>query len=236
MSSGERHASLKRADADARLMSVLRSSRKPRAVWFVACALVAACGGNDVRQPIDEVDELWPIASAELRDGMTQERKAEVLARWVAANGTNEHTDRSREPVPFFGLCDKRARVFRRLATRAGLPARVVAFERFGDSGHMCAEVHYDGSWHFFDVTYAGMFSVEGRVLSRQEIEADPERAIDHMVVFAPTHDGWTDGRPVDNHERMKANYTAEHVRGWKLVAGPRRSGTAVGRRVGHGG
>jgi hypothetical protein len=102
--------------------------------------------------------------------------------------------------------------VFQKLAERAGLEARRVAIEDFAGSGHTAVEVRWDGAWHFLDVTYAGYFRVDGAILSFEEIQADPPRALDGLVVLEPSLDVWPDGAPVDNDDRMRRKYTAAHL------------------------
>lgn len=150
----------------------------------------------------------WRAVAQELRPGMSDADKAIVIARWVAANNTNQPTERHGPH-----LCGHRSTIFELLAKRADLQVSRLAIGNFAGSGHTAVEVWYDGAWHFLDVTYAGYFERDGRILSFQEIQASPEQAIAGMVVFDGTRDLWPDGRPVDNRERMALNYTAENIR-----------------------
>lgn len=102
------------------------------------------------------------------------------------------------------------------------IPARVFNIYNFGGvgGGHSCAQTWYDGQWHFFDVTYAVRVHLDWKVLSWGQIQADPESAIQRMVVFERTRDrwGWPDAEAdkrtkVDNSKRMRATYTAEAIR-----------------------
>jgi len=61
-----------------------------------------------------------------------------------------------------YSFCTGMAQAFVALCQRIGLPARVNAFHNFEYmQGHNCAEVYYDGAWHFFDPTYGSFFYSE---------------------------------------------------------------------------
>ncbi len=178
------------------------------------------------------MDVFFDLAAHNFAPDMSAEERAIALARWVAANGTNDHRRKNPDGAPFFSLCGLRATVFEQLARRAGLEVRRVALDDFAGSGHSAAEVRYDGAWHFFDVTYAGYFRVNGTILSFDEIQADPQRALRGLVVFEGTLDLWSDGKPVDNVDRMRRNYTPENLRAARRQP-PAAGGQAQSGRVG---
>ncbi|MCU0223846.1 MAG: hypothetical protein MUF27_07205 [Acidobacteria bacterium] len=155
-------------------------------------------------------------ARAALPPGLPDAEKAHALARWVVAHATNDPRRKSPgEPLPLHGLCGTRSAHFVALARAAGLRAERVNlydFPRPG-AGHSCAQVFWNGGWHFFDVTYAGVFARDGEVLSLEGIRADPAGAVAGMAVFEGGLDRDADGRPVDNRERMRAVWTAEAIR-----------------------
>ncbi len=165
------------------------------------------------------MDAYWSLARRELRPWMNDEERAIALATWIARSGTNDHRRKVQDGVPFLGLCGYRSTVFQGLGARAGLDVRRVALDDFAGSGHTAVEVRYDGSWHFFDVTYAGYFRVDGRILSLDEIQARPENALPGLVVLGGSLDRWPDGTPVDNAERMRRNYTPENLRATRRLA-----------------
>jgi hypothetical protein len=175
----------------------------------VICLLGCASAEPPVR-----LNLYWEAVARRIAPGTGDEEKAIAIAHWVSANSTNQLVGPDPPLVPFYGRCGHRATVFLQLARRAGLEARRVQFERFGDGGHAAAEVRYGGGWHYFDVTYAGYFRKDGEILSFDEIRAAADDAIEHAVVFEFTHDHWSDGRPVDNRQRMRQNYTPERIRG----------------------
>ena len=182
-------------------------------------ALVAfgACrGGADAPAPPprpSQAELAWPSVAPLLHAEMGHEQKAIAIAAWVAANATNQPSAGDAPVPPIRGLCGRRAGVFVQLARRAGLRAARLDFLRFGSSGHSAAQVAYDGGWHYFDVTYAGYFQKEGRILSFAEIQADPAGALAGMVVLPGGGlDRWSDGTLVDNRQRMRRAYTPDTV------------------------
>jgi transglutaminase superfamily protein len=75
------------------------------------------------------------------------------------------------------GICGDAALVFAAIVKRLGLPARSVQFY-YDDPGsvpdsHIAVEVSYDGSWHYFDPTYAVFWTdTTGDVLSIADVRA----------------------------------------------------------------
>lgn len=189
---------------------------------FVALAL--SCSGTPPAVLHREAEPVpfetyWSHVQPELRPGMTREQRALALAGWVARNGTNDERATGADGVPFLGLCGYRATVFARLGERAGLAVRRVGFTAFAGAGHAAVEVHYDGTWHYLDVTYAGYFRSGDRILSFDEIQARPESALSGLVVLEGQLDRWRDGTPVINAQRMRQNYTPENIRGATRMA-----------------
>ncbi len=158
-------------------------------------------------------ERAWPVVAPLLGPGLSDEQRAIAIAAWVAENATNEPAARDAPVPPIRGLCGQRASAFVELARRAGLQAVRLDFSRFGASAHSAALVSYDGGWHYFDVTYAGYFRADGRILSFVEIQADPAAALAGMVVLPGGGlDRWSDGTPVDNRRRMLQAYTMETI------------------------
>jgi hypothetical protein len=209
--------------------------------FLFAIALVHGCGGSDaggsndstannVYDPSrDYYDQLWNVAKESLTLDMSEAEIAEALARWVVNNSTNVRwvPENSTYPLPdgargsddsllpFHGRCQSRSLLFQDLGQRAGLTVSVFNIYNFGvqGSGHACAQVYYENDWHFYDVTYAGMFKANGEVLSFAEMRADPTSALEGMIVFEPEgdiSDYYGDGSPVDNDIRMHSIYTVD--------------------------
>ena len=174
---------------------------------------VLGCSASPAPDPPMRMDTYWNLARRELRPWMNDEERAVALAAWIARSGTNDRRREVPDGVPFLSLCGYRSTVFLQLGARAGLVVRRVALDDFAGSGHAAVEVHYDRAWHFLDVTYAGYFRVDGRILSFDEIQARPEWAVSGLVVLDGSIDRWGDGTPVDNAQRMRRNYTPENVR-----------------------
>jgi len=155
------------------------------------------------------------------------------LARWVVGHISNRQ-ERGGDLNCFAtrsGFCRARADLFVKMCALQHIPARVFNLYNFSKNktGHSCAQAYYDGAWHFFDVTYGGVFIGNDKVLSWEQIRDDPERALAGMRVFEKTLDRWTnaDGLPssrVDNHKRMKGNWTVEALRRVARSAGFLRS------------
>ncbi len=73
------------------------------------------------------------------------------------------------------GICGHAALTFAAIVKRFGLPVRSVQLWYENGSGHIAAEVFYDGAWHYYDPTFGAYYSVGGRVLSIGEARAHPE-------------------------------------------------------------
>jgi len=204
--------------------------------FLSGCGDGGASGGNDSQVPSSPVtqpdyyEQLWELAKASIGPRMTEAEIAEALARWVVNNSTNASLwvdedfqylvpdsafRKDGELLPFEGLCYDRSDLFKYLGERAGLAVSIFDMYNFGGvgGGHTCVQVYYDGNWHFYDLTYAGMFESNGEVLSFAEMRADPESALSGMVVFEPTgdiRDYYSDGSPVVNQSRMEFVYTVD--------------------------
>jgi len=179
---------------------------------FAGALLLTACGTGPERP--NPMDQYWNLARTRLEPGMSDEAKAVAIARWVAENSTNQPQPGPNPPlVPFYGLCGERATVFLQLARRADLRVERLQFDRLGPGPHAAVQAHYDDDWHYFDVTYAGYFEIDDKILSLAEIRANAEEAVSNMVVFDSTYDRWADGTAVDNHQRMDQVYTPGNIR-----------------------
>jgi hypothetical protein len=207
-------------------------------LYIVSVAgLLQGCGGSGgADNPASEdpardyYDQLWDFAKASVSPNMMESEIAEALARWVVNNSTNASLwvsedaqslvpesafRKDGELLPFEGLCSDRSYLFKYLGERAGLTVSIFNMYNFGGvgGGHTCVQVYYNGDWHFYDVTYAGMFVSNGEVLSFTEMRADPQSALLGMVVFEPAgdiRDYYSNGSPVDNGERMEDVYTVD--------------------------
>ncbi|HUT23940.1 MAG TPA: transglutaminase-like domain-containing protein, partial [Sumerlaeia bacterium] len=188
-----------------------------------------------VARTLEEVkskqDLLLQAMLSEKVDKITEGAKSDqeislAVARWISANIANTSAGTS-DPYLVFatrsGLCGSRARLFVEMVERKSIPARLFNMYNFGQvgGGHSCAQAFYDGQWHFFDATYAGVFMRDGKVLSWEEIVANPESALENMVVFENTLDrsGGVDQDLVDrprvesNTARMNSAYTLDSLR-----------------------
>jgi len=154
------------------------------------------------------------------------------IARWIAGNIANRN-GKEKDELGWFayrnGMCGSRAVLFVRMLSFLHIPARVFNLYNFEGpgAGHTCAQAYYDGKWHFFDVTYAGVFIRDGNVLSWEQIAAHPEQSLQHMVVFEQTLDRYgqlsedtVHRRKVNNVDRMRLTYTQDKVRRGRDTAG----------------
>jgi hypothetical protein len=176
----------------------------------------------------------------ELTRGLdTDQDKALAIARWVSANISNRTPELSWLSgmgnvwswyAERQGLCGWRTEIFIEMLKLVNIPAKMFNMYDFPFSpdGHTCVQVWYDNSWHFFDVTYAGVFMDGDKVMSFEEIVANPQFALDNMVIFEETLDtnntaGFFDENMVpwrrtrvDNIYRMKVTYTLESLTGFR--------------------
>ncbi|MDY6850606.1 MAG: transglutaminase-like domain-containing protein [Thermodesulfobacteriota bacterium] len=201
-------------------------------IWFIFVGFQRDL--DEVREEIFCIkktrDEVLSAILAEKAEGITagaqtDQEKCLRVARWIAANISNREEPGKDELRVFAyraGLCRARADLFVRMLNYLHIPARQFNIYNFGKvgGGHSCAQAFYSGQWHFFDISYAGVFMREGKVLSWDEIIADPVSARQHMVVFERTlaRYGWPGDEPadrpkVDNRIRMKRVYSFEALR-----------------------
>lgn len=145
------------------------------------------------------------------------------IARWLSANISNRE-DSGRDALDWFvsraGQCGARAGLFVRMAALRNVHARLFNLYNYGGpgGGHSCVQAWYDGQWHFFDPTYAGVFMRDGKVLSWDEIAADPDAAAPAMVVFPATLDKHHPEDPLQaddvvNTERMATAHAPAAIR-----------------------
>lgn len=192
-----------------------------RKVGLVLVLGLAAACSVEVPTEGPRLHAFWDSFRVNLKPGMSTEEKSIALSEWIVRNSTNYHPIKNVHGLPFFGRCGYRATVFEALAHRAGMKVARVAIENFAESGHTAVEVFYDDGWHFFDVTYAGYFRMDGKILSFAEIQAHPRKAIGNVVVIEGSLDRWPDGREVDNHDRMALNYTEANITNARRLASP---------------
>ncbi|MHB8073338.1 transglutaminase domain-containing protein [Desulfosporosinus fructosivorans] len=149
--------------------------------------------------------------------------KAIRIAKWISANISNRG-DTGNIYLSYasrIGLCNARAELFVKMLSYQNITAKVFNMYNFGEvgGGHSCDQVYYNEQWHFFDVTYAGIFMKNGNVLSWDEIKSNPQDAINHMVVFDQTLDRYglingdtVIGDIVHNLDRMHLTYSADII------------------------
>ncbi len=163
-----------------------------------------------------------------VRGAENDQDKCIRIAKWIASNISN------REPLGKdeygwyayrSGLCGARSRLFVEMLKYQHIPSRVFNMYNYGKIGgeHSCAQVYYSGKWHFFDVTYAGIFVKNNDVLSWEEIISAPKEAMKNMVVFEDTLDRWravnddpVNRKNVNNNERMHIAYSEENLKNAK--------------------
>ena len=138
------------------------------------------------------------------------------------------------------GLCRNRADVFVKAMSRLLIPAKVFNLYNFPDSGtgHSAVIVWYEGKWRYLDIMFGGYFEKNGDILSWDEVAANPEDALSHLVMFPSTLDKWLlrdgkivyphnvgesvlDLKPIGNDERLKMYYTAETIQNVRCSSGP---------------
>lgn len=154
----------------------------------------------------------------------TDQEKAISIARWISSNISNRKNE-GRDEYSWYasrsGLCGARARLFVKMCELEGIPAKVFNMYNFGrvGGGHSCAQAYYNDKWHFFDVTYAGVFMDNGEVMSWDEIITNPKRAMENLVIFQETIDrngsvteALEDRTKVNNNERMHIAYSEAYL------------------------
>lgn len=190
---------------------------------IAALALVLLSSPDALGQLADKVEALT-------KDQRTQQDRALSVAEWVAGNIHNEEwasQTPAQKPTGDLvldtfltrsGLCAARAHLFVAMLRIAGIEAKHFLVYDFGIAGndHSAVLVNADGKWRYFDVTYAGVFMDDGAVMTWEEIIANPEKARRGMVVFPRTIDRDREGRPVNNHTRMREFYTLAAFRAVK--------------------
>jgi hypothetical protein len=170
-----------------------------------------------------------------VRDKNTTEEKVIALAQWVSSNisnneefGNNVYTWFSNRS----GLCGMRAVLFVEMLKYINVRGEVYNICKFParENAHSCAQVYYDGQWHFFDVTYAGYFKMNDKILSFDEMVSASKKQdiLEHLVVFEKNLDRsrslstrsyhtlpsseFVKATNVNNLERMKYVYARENL------------------------
>jgi len=130
----------------------------------------------------------------------SEQEKALAVARWVAANISSRPNELAYLPgmnniwtyySERAGLCLARSQIFIEMLKLINIPAVNLGLFDFPTTSDSHATVHvwYDNSWHFFDVTYGGVFMDGDNIMSFEQIVANPEYAMENMVVFEDTLD-----------------------------------------------
>ena len=170
-----------------------------------------------------------------VKDKITTEEKVIAIAKWVSSNtpnnlelGTNVYT--------YFGgrngLCAMRTQVFVDILKYINVYSSFYNICEFPtcNEAHSTAQVYYDNEWHFFDVTYAGYFRMNGNILSFEEIVeiSKKEDALKYLITFDETLDRYrsiresslhllsreeiTKTTKVDNKKRMHQVYARDNL------------------------
>lgn len=159
---------------------------------------------------IDQIMEIKALhLTAELPDVQS---KCIAVARWVSSQISNRRNSSevfTSNYAQRFGLCRTRANLFIHILEKISVKA--VIYNLY-NVNHTCVQVWYDGAWHFFDVTYAGVFLKNGWIMSWDEIMQAGEDSSAFMQVFPDTLDRETNGKRVENTERMERNYDPSHL------------------------
>jgi len=159
----------------------------------------------------DKVEEITAGAD-------TDQERCLAIARWIPAHFSNRADppgDNLGRYAKRSGVCGTRAAIFVQMAGMLNIPAHIF---NIYELGHSCAQAYYDGGWHYFDLTWAGIFMRKGVVLSWEEIRSNPEDALKGMVVFGGLdRDGTAPPPPsrqprLDNEKRMRSKYTIESI------------------------
>ncbi len=148
-----------------------------------------------------------------------QERSMRVAAH-IARYMVNDYLDlgppTSTDEISWWetrrGLCSARVSLMVTSLHRLNIQAQKWNIYDYGFA-HNAVQAFYDGEWHYFDPTNAGCFLDEdGRVMSWDEIVAEPQAAYENMVVFETPLDLYSDGSRVDAEHRMRANYDPQRL------------------------
>ncbi len=122
--------------------------------------------------------------------------KCIAVAQWISSRISNRSNNSQSLYESFAtrtGLCGYRARLFVEILQYLNIPAMVFNIYNYPTpgSGHSCVQAYYQGSWHFFDVTYAGYFKKNDRVLSWHQIMEEAKKGdhLKYLVVFPETLD-----------------------------------------------
>ncbi|MCP4895756.1 MAG: transglutaminase domain-containing protein, partial [bacterium] len=139
--------------------------------------------------------EMARVVDALTIDAESTQEQAFRIGEWIAGHISNRETQGKDDQLTAFaerkGFCGTRSSMFVRMLSIANITGRRFNLYNFGRVGgdHACAQVFYDDRWHFFDVTYGGVFIRDGNILSWREITQDPESAVANMHVFEKTRD-----------------------------------------------
>ena len=174
------------------------SMREPRLLVEFNAAIDSVTAGAETDE--EKCIRIAEYFASEMRNlaaaGVDKPVSHDVMVRWQKRTGA----------------CSTRSFLMQRALKRYDIQSIIWNIYDYG-FGHTCVMAFYDGGWHFFDPTYAGYFrGDDGRVLSWQEIIADPARAVKNMVVFKNSRDVNSDGSRVDNIRRMNDVYNVQRL------------------------
>ena len=126
----------------------------------------------------------------------TTEEKVIAIAQWISSHIANNNEFGSNVYTWFAdrnGLCGMRSSVFVEMLKYINVYSAVYNICEFPtcNHAHSTAQVYYNNEWHFFDVTYAGYFKKEGKILSFEEIIelSKKEDALKYLITFEETMD-----------------------------------------------
>ena len=175
----------------------------------------------------------------EITQGLgTDQKKCLAIARWVAANISNRPNELAKFPgmnnvftwySERAGLCGAKSVIFIEMLKLINIQSKLFNLYDFPNppQGHTCVQVWYDNDWHFFDTTYAGVFMDKDNVMSFEEILAQPQYALDNMVIFEDSIDkasekyfaenkNPTTSFRIDKNRLMRETYTFESLKNLK--------------------
>lgn len=183
-------------------------------------------GLENLRAGINTVNlALFADKAEEVTRGVADNKERTLaITSWVAQNFTNLYIDYERADAVENsmygrfanrrGLCADRSRVAIEMLRITGVPARMYVMRDVFE--HNCLEAYYDDQWHFFDVSYAGYFEVDGVIWSWDQVKENPEAAAQNIVAFPD----FVDDFYTSTAEAQQASIAdpETHIPGTKLV------------------
>jgi hypothetical protein len=179
---------------------------------------------NNLSNKIDDTrDDIMSSLLAEkteeiIKDCTTDQQKCIKIAEWISSNISNGTQESGKDYLAWFsqrnGLCTARVKLFIEMTSIVNIESKMFNIYNFGHvgGGHSCVQAYYDNGWHYFDVTYAGYFVDNNKVMSWDEIVNSAKAINKHMVIFENTLDKYSTEEKASNYDRMKIVYTPESI------------------------